>query len=487
MYRTEQDLLGFLDIPAEAYYGIHTARSRENFNITGIPVDREIIMSLALVKRAAALANMELGRLEGDKGGAIARAAAEVAEGNFMEQFSLDSIQGGAGTSINMNVNEVIANRAIELLGGQKGDYGIVSPNDHVNMAQSTNDVLPTAIHIALLNKTERLADSLGGLIEALGRKAEEFDGVVKTGRTHLQDAVPIRLGQEFSAYSAVMKRSLNRVTAAAGGLREINLGATAVGTGLNAGRRFSGLALEHLCAITGHRLFRAVDLVDATQNQDVLLELSGALRELAVMLSKIAGDLRLMSSGPRCGFGEMTLPEVQAGSSIMPGKINPVIPETVNQVCFQVLGNDLAVSLAMQAGQLELNVMSPVTVYNLVNSLHLLTNAIAAFDRRCVRGIKANAGRCGQLVEKSLGLLTALVPRIGYKEACSAAREAGERGDSPVEVLLRRNLLTREELAELLSPLGMTTPGGVEGDGGSLPAQPAEFQNIRHNSEVVK
>lgn len=460
MYRTEYDLLGSKNIPADAYYGIHTARSLENFVITGIPVDREIVLSLAQVKKAAALANMQLGCLDYHNGQAIVQAADEIINGNLREQFIVDSIQGGAGTSINMNVNEVIANRAIEILGGEKGDYDLVSPNDHVNMAQSTNDVLPTAVHIALLRKVERLCDGICGLVDALEEKAGEFDGIVKTGRTHLQDAVPIRLGQEFSAYAAVMRRSMNRIIFSAGGLKEISLGATAVGTGLNADKQFLRAALRYLCSITGYDLKPAENLVDATQNQDVLLEISGSLRELAVMLSKIANDLRLMTSGPNCGFGEITLPEVQAGSSIMPGKVNPVIPEAVNQVCFQVLGNDLAVSLAMQAGQLELNVMGPVIVFNLVNSLQMLTNVITIFERRCVRGIKANIEKCNQMVEKSLGLLTVLSPYIGYKTATSLAREAVSTGSSVIDIVLRRGLVSREELSELTSPHRITTPG---------------------------
>lgn len=469
MHRIEKDLLGHMSIAADAYYGIHTARSAGNFKITGIPVDREIIAALALVKKAAALANMELGHLDPGTGSAIVAAAEEIIAGKLEDQFIVDSIQGGAGTSINMNINEVLANRAIEILGGSKGDYALVSPNDHVNMSQSTNDVLPSAIRIALLKKSVRLYKKLKRLVYTLEEKAVEFNGVVKMGRTHLQDAVPIRLGQEFYSYSAVLKRCLKRLAAAAGELREINLGATAVGTGINADNKFSGISVKLLSRLSGYNLRLAGNLVDCTQNQDVLVVVSGSLKELAVNLSKVANDLRLMSSGPRCGFGEIKLPAMQAGSSIMPGKVNPVIPETVNQVCFQVIGNDLAATMGVEAGQLELNVMVPVVVYSLINSINLLTNVIGIFEERCVRGISADTEKSRQMVENSIGLATALGPYLGYRGASEVAREALEEGSSVIDIVLKRGLLSRERANEILSPQKMAGPCTEMSDPGTV------------------
>lgn len=460
MHRVERDLLGCLNISEEAYYGIHTARSAENFKITGLPVDSDIIKSLAMVKQAAALANMELGRLDSARGRAIFSAAGEIIAGKLSGQFIVDSIQGGAGTSINMNVNEVTANRAIEILGGKKGDYSMVSPHDHVNMSQSTNDVLPSAIRMALLKKSIKLCRKLKKLINTLDGKAIELDGVVKIGRTHLQDAVPIRLGREFGAYAAALRRCLKRLTLALGYLREVNLGATAVGTGINAGDEFATLCLAHLGKLSGYKLRLAGNMVDCTQNQDVLAVVSGSLKELAVVLSKVANDLRLMASGPRCGFGEIRLPAVQAGSSIMPGKVNPVIPEAVNQVCFQVMGNDLVVTLAVEAGQLELNVMVPVGVYSLINSISLLTNVLFVFEERCIRGISADAGRCRRLVENSTGLVTALGPYIGYQKASEVAGEALEKDVSVKDIILAQGLLSEDQLEEIMSPEKMAGPG---------------------------
>ncbi|TCP59676.1 aspartate ammonia-lyase [Tumebacillus sp. BK434] len=459
-YRVEKDLLGTKDVPADAYYGIQTLRAVENFPITGIPPHVEMIRALAAVKKAAALANMEVGVLKKKIGEAIAQAADEVLDGQFHDQFIVDSIQGGAGTSMNMNANEVIANRAIELLGGAKGEYLHCSPNTHVNMAQSTNDVFPTAIRIASLNLAQGVVTELDNLRNALQAKAQEFDQVIKMGRTHLQDAVPIRLGQEFSAYARVISRDYDRVVRSLDNLREINMGATAVGTGLNADPRYIVKVAEHLRSITGLDLKRADDLVDATQNTDAYTEVSGALKICAVNLSKICNDIRLMASGPRTGLGELNLPPRQPGSSIMPGKVNPVMAEVVNQVAFQVIGNDHTISLASEAGQLELNVMEPVLVFNLLQSLSILQNALRVFRERLIEDLTANVERCRQLVEMSVGVVTAINPHVGYETATMVAKEAIQTGRSVREICLERGILTEEELDVILNPFEMTSPG---------------------------
>ncbi len=382
-YRIEHDLLGEKKVPIDAYYGIQTQRALENFPITGYRPHKELILAMVMVKKAAALANMQLGKLDKKRADAIIRAADEILSGQFLDQFVVDVIQGGAGTSLNMNVNEVIANRAIEILGGKKGDYTLISPNSHVNMSQSTNDVFPTAVRIAILKLVKSLLAELEHLHEALLKKSEEFDDVIKMGRTHLQDAVPIRLGQEFGAYARVINRDLHRIKAASEALKEVNIGATAVGTGLNAQIEYIESTIENLRKISGFQVYSAEDLVDATQNVDTLAAFSGSLKILGLNLSKIANDLRLMASGPRAGLHEINLPPVQPGSSIMPGKVNPVMAEVVNQVAFQVMGNDHTVALVAQAGQFELNVMEPVMVFNIIQSIEILTNVQIVKDAK--------------------------------------------------------------------------------------------------------
>ncbi|HHY27673.1 MAG TPA: aspartate ammonia-lyase [Desulfitobacterium dehalogenans] len=458
--RKEKDLLGIMEVPEDVYYGIQTLRAIENFPITGYRAHHELIRALGLVKAAAAQANMDIGSLNRVVGESVIKASMEVAEGVFNDHFVVDVIQGGAGTSINMNANEVIANRAIEILGGQKGDYSRVHPNVHVNMAQSTNDVFPTAIRIACLNVADDLLYALNELKGAFQEKAKEFDGVIKMGRTHLQDAVPIRLGQEFAAYAQMLKRDIRRIDEASRSLHIVNMGATAVGTGLNADPVYIERVSENLKKITGLPLLRADNLVDATQNTDAFLEVSGALKTLAVNLSKIANDLRLMASGPRTGFGEINLPAMQPGSSIMPGKVNPVMAEVVNQVSFQVQGNDFTIALACGAGQLELNVMEPVVVFNLLQSLDILRNVIKVFKERCVDGITANVERCRDLVENSVGVVTAINPHVGYEVASRIAKEAIVTGRPVREIVLERGLLTPEELDIILNPYEMTEPG---------------------------
>ncbi|MBL0387060.1 aspartate ammonia-lyase [Tumebacillus sp. ITR2] len=458
--RMEKDLLGTKEVPKAAYYGIQTLRAVENFPITGIPPHVEMIKALAAVKKAAALANMEVGVLKKEIGEAIATAADEILDGKWHDQFIVDSIQGGAGTSMNMNANEVIANRAIEFLGGARGEYLLCSPNTHVNMAQSTNDVFPTAIHIASLNLAKGVIEQLELLREAFAIKSVEFDQVIKMGRTHLQDAVPIRMGQEFEAYSRVIGRDVERVKRSLENLREINMGATAVGTGLNADPRYITKVTEHLRQITGLDLLRAEHLVDATQNTDAYTEVSGALKICAVNLSKICNDLRLMASGPRTGLNELALPPRQPGSSIMPGKVNPVMAEVVNQVAFQIIGNDHTISLASEAGQLELNVMEPVLVFNLLQSLSILQNALGVFRKFLVEGLEANVERCRELVEKSVGIVTAINPHVGYETATSIAKEAIQTGRSVRDICTERGVLTPEELDVILNPFEMTSPG---------------------------
>ena len=459
-YRTEKDLLGMKDVPVDAYYGIQTLRAVENFPITGYPPHRELIRAFGYVKKAAAIANKEVGVLNPKLANAIVQAAEEVIDGKLHEYFIVDSIQGGAGTSFNMNANEVIANRAIEILGGKKGEYLLLSPNTHVNMAQSTNDAFPTAIHIAVLNHSGGLIDALKKLKESLHQKEKEFDDVIKMGRTHLQDAVPIRLGQEFGAYARVIGRDIVRVQESVKNLLEVNMGATAVGTGLNAMPEYIKRVVEILSEITDHPLRNAEDLIDATQNTDAYTEVSSALKILAINLSKIANDLRLMASGPRVGINEINLPARQPGSSIMPGKVNPVMAEVINQIAFQVIGNDHTISLASEAGQLELNVMEPVLVFNLLQSLSILQNGITVFRAYLVDGITANAERCKQMVENSVGIVTAINPHVGYETASQIAKEAIHSGRPVREICLERGILTEEELDVILDAKEMTAPG---------------------------
>lgn len=460
MGRTEEDLIGCKEIADEVYYGIQTVRAVENFPITGQRIHSSLIRALALVKKAAALANMECGYLNARIGKAIVRAAEEIIAGQWHDQFVVDPIQGGAGTSINMNANEVIANRAIEILGGKKGEYLILHPNTHVNMAQSTNDVFPTAVRIAAITLLKGAVRDVEELADALRRKEKEFDQVVKMGRTHLQDAVPIRLGQEFGAYARVVARDARRLARTEESLLVVNMGATAVGTGLNADPAYIKVVVARLRDLAGFDLRAAESLVDATQNVDPLVEVSSTLKTAAVNLTKMANDLRLMASGPRAGLGEISLPPMQPGSSIMPGKVNPVIAEVVNQAAFQIMGNDLTVTLAAQAGQLELNVMEPVLVHNLLQSLDILRNVTVVFKHRCIDGIRANVERCRELLDRSIGVVTAINPHVGYEVASQIAKEALATGRSVRSIVLERGLLTPEELEVILSPLEMTEPG---------------------------
>lgn len=459
-YRLEKDFLGEKEIPADVYYGVQTLRAVENFPITGYRVHGEMIRALAMVKKAAALANMDVKRLYEGLGEAIVRAADEVIEGKWHEYFIVDPIQGGAGTSMNMNANEVIANRALELLGHNKGEYGKLSPNSHVNMSQSTNDVFPTAIHISTLNLLEKLLDTMQYMLDTFKQKAQQFDHVIKMGRTHLQDAVPIRLGQEFKAYSRVVERDIKRISQTREHLYEINMGATAVGTGLNADPRYIQNVVAHLADISGLPLVGADHLVDATQNTDAYTEVSAALKVCMINMSKIANDLRLMASGPRAGLGEIALPARQPGSSIMPGKVNPVMPELINQVAFQVIGNDHTICLASEAGQLELNVMEPVLVFNLLQSISIMNNAFRTFTEYCLAGIEANEDRMKEYVEKSVGIITAVNPHLGYEVVSRIAREAILKGKSVRELCLQYDVLTEEELDLILNPYEMTNPG---------------------------
>ncbi|PSL42328.1 aspartate ammonia-lyase [Salsuginibacillus halophilus] len=459
-YRTEQDYIGEKKVPKEAYYGIQTVRAVENFPITGYPPHKEIIRGFGFVKKAAALANRDVGGLHPDLAEAIVEASEEVLNGDFDSEFIVDAIQGGAGTSFNMNANEVIANRAIERLGYEKGDYARLSPNTHVNMAQSTNDTFPTAIHIASIRLAQGLEKALKDIIEAFKEKERAFDDVLKMGRTHLQDAVPIRLGQEMGAYRRVLERDLKRLRRSLDHLYSINMGATAVGTGLNAQPEYIKKVTEHLCDITEMPFYQADDLVDATQNTDAYTELSSSLKVLAINLSKMANDLRMMSSGPRTGLNEINLPSRQPGSSIMPGKVNPVMCEVINQISFQVMGNDQTVSAASEAGQLELNVMGPVLVFNLLESLSVLQNGLNVFREYAVEGMNANVEHCREMVEQSVGIITAINPHVGYETASRIAREAIETGRSVREICIERSILTKKELDEILDAKEMTKPG---------------------------
>ena len=458
--RIEKDFLGTKEVLADAYYGIQTLRAVENFPITGYRIHSELIKAMAMVKKAAALANMETGRLYGGLGEVIVKAANEIIEGKWHDQFIVDPIQGGAGTSINMNTNEVIANRALELLGEKKGDYFTLSPNSHVNMAQSTNDAFPTAIHLSVLSLLDKLLETMNIMRDVFSQKAREFDSVIKMGRTHLQDAVPIRLGQEFEAYKRVVERDIERIKHTRGHLFEVNMGATAVGTGLNANPKYIKNVVRHLAEISGYPLTNADHLVDATQNTDAYTTVSAALKVCMMNMSKIANDLRLMASGPRVGFNEIFLPSRQPGSSIMPGKVNPVMPEVINQVAFQVIGNDHTICLASEAGQLELNVMEPVLVFNLIQSISIMNNGFKVFTDHCLVGIEANKEKLEKDVERSVGIITAVNPHLGYEAVSRIAREAILTGKSVRELCLAYDVLTEAELDIILNPYEMTNPG---------------------------
>jgi aspartate ammonia-lyase len=460
--RREHDLLGELDVPADAYWGIHTLRAVTNFPITGVPVGHfpELVRALVLVKQAAARANHRLGYLSTEKSDAIERACDLIAkEGRFHDQFVVDAVQGGAGTSTNMNTNEVIANVALELLGRPKGDYGRLHPNDDVNMEQSTNDAYPTALRLAIIFAIKPLIEAVNNLAFAFETKAVEFSDVLKIGRTQLQDAVPMTLGQEFEAFFVTLKEDVDRLKEAVALFHEINLGATAIGTGINADSRYARLAVEELSRLAHEPMVLAANLIEATSDMGAFVLFSGVLKRLAVKLSKICNDLRLLSSGPRAGIAEIRLPAVQAGSSIMPGKVNPVIPEVVNQVAFLVIGHDLTVTMCAEGGQLQLNAFEPTIGYCLLSSLRQLTEAVTTLTTRCVNGIEADRERCEALVENSITLVTALVPTIGYEASSRVAKRALAEKRRVSDIILEEGLLTAERLDELLKIEAMTRP----------------------------
>src|SRR6266436_2777018 len=459
--RREHDLLGDRAVPAAAYYGVHTLRAVENFPITGtqISIYPDLIRALACIKQAAALANEELGVLDKELTGAIVKACDEIRAGKLHEQFVVDVIQGGAGTSTNMNANEVIANRALEHLGHQRGEYKYLHPNEDVNMSQSTNDVYPTSLKVAGWCGIFRLGDAMAVLRRAFEVKAEEFTDVLKMGRTQLQDSVPMTLGQEFSTYAVMLGEDEERLKEAALLIREINLGATAIGTGINAHPDYAGLVCRRLSEITGIPLMTAPNLVEATQDCGAFVQLSGVLKRVAVKLSKTCNDLRLLSSGPRAGLGEINLPPMQAGSSIMPGKVNPVIPEVVNQIASEVIGNDVTVSFAAEAGQLQLNAFEPIIAHSLFKSVNHLRTGCLTLATRCVSGITANREHLRRGVERSIGIVTALNPHIGYANATEIAQEALVTGQSVYDLVLAKKLLTPEQLDQILQPEVLTQP----------------------------
>ena len=459
--------MGELAVPADAYYGVQTARAIENFPISPLRIPRSVIRAMGMIKRAAASVNHALGLLDKKQADAIIEAATEVIEGGLDEEFPVDIFQTGSGTSTNMNTNEVISNRATELLGGVRGSK-LVHPNDHVNLGQSSNDVIPTAIHIAASETIHRqLLPALTRLHSALDRKAREFDGIVKIGRTHLQDATPVRLGQEFGGYARQIELGIGRMKRAQAALSEVALGGTAVGTGLNCHPDFSSQVVTIISRETGCPFIEAANHFEAQSSQDSLVEVSGTLRTLAVSLMKIANDVRWLGSGPRCGLGEIHLPETQPGSSIMPGKVNPVIAESVTMVCAQVIGNDLTVTIGGQAGNFELIVMLPVMAYNLLQSIELLAAASNNFAAKCIEGITANEERCKSLIEQSLAMCTALAPEIGYEAAAKLAKEAYRSGKTVREVAKAQQVLPEARLNELLDPWRMTEPGGPVGSAG--------------------
>ena len=448
-------------MPAHAYYGVHTLRALENFPITGIPISvyPALVNALACVKQAAAIANSELGLIDEKRAVAIRLACEEVREGKLHDEFVVDVIQGGAGTSTNMNANEVICNRALEILGHKKGEYQHLHPLDHVNLSQSTNDVYPTAIKLALHFGIRRLLVEMASLREAFAQKAKEFETVLKVGRTQLQDAVPMTLGQEFSTYSVMLGEDEQRLREASDLVREINLGATAIGTGINAHPDYAALATRRLSEVSGVELISAPNLIEATQDAGSFVQLSGVLKRIAVKLSKTCNDLRLLSSGPRAGIGEIQLPAVQAGSSIMPGKVNPVIPEVVNQIAFEVIGNDITVTMAAEGGQLQLNAFEPIIAHSLFKSLQHLTSGCITLNERCVKGITANVARARRLLDESTALVTALTPVLGYARSAEIARDALATGKRVYDLVLEKGWMSREQLDELLQPEALTRP----------------------------
>lgn len=459
MSRIENDLIGELPVPDDAYYGIHTQRAIDNFNISGVKLSHypEFIKALAYVKWAAADANYELGVLDKNIRDAIVEACKKIVSGEYDNQFLSDMLQGGAGTSTNMNVNEVVANIALEIMGHKKGEYQYCSPYDHVNLSQSTNDAYPTGVKLGILFYNEAVEDSLTELVDSLKRKGQELKHVITMGRTHLQDAIPMTLGQEFDAFAATLEKEICSLRQSANQCLEINMGATAVGTGLNAIPGYDELCAKNLTCLTKFNFTPAKNLVEATSSTGSFVAYSSALKKLATKLSKMCNDLRLLASGPRCGLYEINLPPKQAGSSIMPGKVNPVIAEVVSQTCFRVLANDFAVTMASEAGQLQLNVMEPVITYTLLESQNLLTNAMICLRKNCIDGITANEEHCKELVMNSIGIVTALNPYIGYNNSTTIAKEALETGASVYDLVLKKNVLSKDELDRILNPENMT------------------------------
>lgn len=455
MKRIERDLIGEVSVPANAFYGVHTQRALDNFHISGISINHypEFIKGMAYVKWAAAEANQEIGILDPKVAEAIIDACKRIVAGEFLDQFPSDMLQGGAGTSTNMNVNEVIANIALEAMGFQKGEYKHCSPYDHVNLSQSTNDAYPTGVKLGVIYYNQNLAKALRALIDALHDKGREFANIMTMGRTHLQDAVPLRMGQTFEAWAVTLEKELTSLNETADMCLEINMGATAVGTGLNAAPGYAKACAEALARITNLKFREAENLVEATSNTGAFMAYSTAMKRLAVKLSKICNDLRLLASGPRCGLFEINLPPRQAGSSIMPGKVNPVIAEVVSQTCFRVIGNDVATTFASEAGQLQLNVMEPVMTYSLLESATLLTNAMKTLRDNCIVGITVNEEHCKQLVVGSVGIVTALNPHIGYENSTALAQEALKTGKSIYDLVLEKNILPKDKLDQIFSP----------------------------------
>ena len=458
--RIEHDFLGNMEVPDDVYYGVQTMRAIENFNITGQKLDPDFIKALATVKKAAALANMDTGRLPHEIGDLLVRAADEIIAGGHIEQFPVDPIQGGAGTSINMNMNEVLCNRALELRGDPKGRYDIISPNNHANMAQSTNDAFPTGIKVCLSAKSTVFLASLDRLATELEKKATSFRAILKMGRTHLQDAVPITLGQEMGSYASAVRRSMRRIRYVQRHIHTINMGGTAVGTGLNAEPAYIKAVAKRLSEITGEQYRTSQNIIDATNNTDAFADFSSALKNAALVLIKLANDFRLMASGPRCGLNELHLPMRQPGSSIMPGKVNPVIAEVLDQACYQVIAGDLAVTLGVENGQFELNVMEPVMAFNMFNSLNYITRAVDTFVDKLLVDLKPNVEQCQKWLDNSVGIVTALLPHIGYEKSAELAREAYTTGKPIREIILEQGILSKKELNHILSPRQMTRPG---------------------------
>ncbi len=460
--RKEHDFLGELEVPDDVYYGVQTIRAVENFRITGQKVDPDFVQSMAKVKKASALANMSTGRMPEEVGNLLVAAADEIIAGKMLDQFPVDPIQGGAGTSFNMNMNEVLCNRALEMSGKEKGRYDIISPNNHGNMAQSTNDTFPTAIKVCLSHKAKKLVGALDRLASELEKKSQEYADIIKMGRTHLQDAVPITLGQEMGSYASSVRRGISRIEHAIETIHYMNMGGTAVGTGLNAEPEYIKNVAKKLSEVTGETYRTADNMIDATNNTDGFADVSSALKNTALVLIKMANDFRMMASGPRCGLNELKLPMRQPGSSIMPGKVNPVIAEVLNQTCYQVIGNDLAVSFGVENGQFELNVMEPVMAFNMFNSMNYLTNAVDGFVDKLLINLQPNTQQCQEWVDKSVGIVTALLPHVGYENSAMLAKEAYNSGRPIREVILEKGLLTQEKLDKILAPKAMTTPGIV-------------------------